>query len=846
MNKLTKLILLLGFLIFIIHLNCYAQDKFIQVKKVLKSDIYPIQKPIVFGNANSIEKNVEEKDLLNTNIQVPLYSTYIEFLETLDDNLQMDDMEVSSGFQFLSFQIQAPKFEKLELIIKSPNMLEVYVETSKKGSKQTKENSFDEAKKLTTKLELMPNEKKTISIKVLRDKGLKNEEKINIELKGKEDSEALIVFEAKRITQIEDGMVGTRLIGISTSPAGDFIILNYQSVNKKGEKEYFSELMNLNKNDSKIRLANSSYQWMPKTNKMYSKQKNNEEGYDLILTDPKTMSQEVLAGNIPDGYFFFTPQEDCLIYSQFENIDKRNDDLKLLISPEDRQPGYLKKNNLYRYDFKTHIMQPLNFGNTPIYIEDIDNTGNFIMLSKRDENITERPFFVKSTYILDLKKNKLDTIFEKEKFIGSLQFSPNADDILVIASGEAFNKKGIDTLKVSIANDYDNQAYIYNIASKKITPLTLAFNPSIKNAIWGDMNTIYFNTVDKTGETVYEYDLKNKDFKRLNLEGDVITQLSADKKIKSFNYISRAVKSPTRAYHYDIKNKKSSLLAAPMDGIMNELNLGDVIDFTYTADDGVEIDGFYHLPPNFDINKKYPMIVYYYGGTTPTSKTFEHPYSMHYFASLGYVVYTIIPRGAIGYGTEFSANHVNDWGKLASNDIIKATENFIETHPFVEKENIGCVGASYGGFMTMYLLTQTNLFKAAIAHAGISALSSYWGEGYWGYTYSSVASADSYPWNNKDLYIKQSPLFNADKINSPLLLTHGTVDTNVPIGESIQMYTALKILGKPVEFIQIKDQNHGIADFNKKIKWTHSMGAWFDKWLKNQPEWWNTLYPKSE
>lgn len=337
-----------------------------------------------------------------------------------------------------------------------------------------------------------------------------------------------------------------------------------------------------------------------------------------------------------------------------------------------------------------------------------------------------------------------------------------------------------------------------------------------------------------------------KKFSKLNLEGDVITQFSQDASGNKLSYISKGIKSPTECYIYNLDNKSSKLISAPMQAMMQNITLGEVEDWKYTNPESVTIDGFFHLPPDFDPSKKYPLLVYYYGGTTPTAKTFEHPYSMHYFASLGYVVYTIIPSGAIGYGQEFAAKHVNAWGINTADDIINATKYFVEKHPYIEKDKIGCLGASYGGFMTMYLLTQTDIFKAAISHAGISSLASYWGEGYWGYSYSSGASANSYPWNNPDLYIKQSPLFNADKVSAPLLLTHGTVDTNVPIGESIQMFTALKILGKPIEFLQVANENHGVATFQKKIDWSHSMGAWFDRWLKDQPKWWFDMYPETK
>ena len=124
------------------------------------------------------------------------------------------------------------------------------------------------------------------------------------------------------------------------------------------------------------------------------------------------------------------------------------------------------------------------------------------------------------------------------------------------------------------------------------------------------------------------------------------------------------------------------------------------------------------------------------------------------------------------------------------------------------------IGASYGGFMTQYLLTQTDIFAAAMSHAGISNVTSYWGEGYWGYSYNSVAAAESYPWTDPELFTKQGSLFNADKIHTPLLLIHGTADTNVPIGESIQLFNALSILGRQVEFISVDGGDHTSGSFS--------------------------------
>lgn len=216
--------------------------------------------------------------------------------------------------------------------------------------------------------------------------------------------------------------------------------------------------------------------------------------------------------------------------------------------------------------------------------------------------------------------------------------------------------------------------------------------------------------------------------------------------------------------------------------------------------------------------------------------------TQHAYAALGYVVYVINPSGATGFGQEFSSRHVNTAGKGVAEDIIEGVKRFCAEHPYVDTKKIGCIGASYGGFMTQYLQTQTDLFAAAISHAGISDHTSYWGEGYWGYSYSEVSMAESYPWTRRDLYVDQSPLFNADKIHTPLLFLHGAADTNVPVGESIQMFNALKLLGRPTAFVVVEGENHWIMDYQKRQKWQNTIFAWFQKWLKGDSSWWNYMY----
>jgi dipeptidyl aminopeptidase/acylaminoacyl peptidase len=396
-----------------------------------------------------------------------------------------------------------------------------------------------------------------------------------------------------------------------------------------------------------------------------------------------------------------------------------------------------------------------------------------------------------------------------------------------------------------ISNTYDNQAFIVDRKTKAVQPVTKHFNPNISGAYWSVYDKqIYLSVEDKDRASVYVYDMNAASFKKLDLPEDMVRRFQPAEKAPVALYMGQGTNNASRLYRYDLKTGKSVLLADPFKKQLSEMELSKVTDWNFTASDGTTIEGRYYLPPGFDPQKKYPLIVYYYGGTSPTARVFESTYPLQVYASLGYVVYTLQPSGTTGFGQEFAARHVNAWGEKTAEEIIAGTQQFYREHRFVDSTKIGCIGASYGGFMTQFLQTKTNIFAAAVSHAGISNITSYWGEGYWGYAYSGGASAGSFPWNNPQLYTGQSPLFSADKINTPLLLLHGGVDTNVPIGESIQMFNALRILGKTVEFITVEGENHSISAYQKRIDWNKTIHAWFAKWLKNQPEWWQALYPE--
>ena len=357
---------------------------------------------------------------------------------------------------------------------------------------------------------------------------------------------------------------------------------------------------------------------------------------------------------------------------------------------------------------------------------------------------------------------------------------------------------------------------------------------------------IFATATDTTAVGIYAFDPAKKTWAPLNAQVEAVGGLDLSVDGARLAWYGEDAMAPERAYTLDLTRKgaKAVRVAAPAAEALADVKLGNHEIWDFTSSDGTRILGDVYYPPDYSpsADRKWPCIVNYYGGTSPVSREYGGRYPKNLWAAHGYIVYVLQPSGATGFGQEFSARHVNDWGLTSAGEIIEGTQKFLDAHPFVDRSKVGCIGASYGGFMTQLLTTKTDLFAAAISHAGISALTSYWGEGWWGYIYSAVATAESYPWNRPDLYVEQSPLFHADRITTPLLLLHGGADTNVPVGESEQMYTALRILGKEVEFIKVDGQNHWILNYPQRVVWMETIIAWYDKLLKGEPGWWDELY----
>jgi dipeptidyl aminopeptidase/acylaminoacyl peptidase len=645
-------------------------------------------------------------------------------------------------------------------------------------------------------------------------------------------------------------LLGQKLTVTDLCDDGSLILLKYsETYPPKGKTINRVEVKNPKTNQVLFSSRHSNIsqvEWIPGTHNISYVTKNGITSA-LMAYNLKT-HKETLLMKTPKQFsgYDWSPKGDFIIYSVQEEYEKNKTGVYELRGMPDRWPWYRKRTQLFLFRLADHSVKQLTYGYLTNNLQDISQDETHILFSQNFPYYAKRPYTKQILMQMNLKTGRVDTIWNAS-FGGSAVYSPNGKQLLVTGSAAMFNGAGIHLKKAKIPNDFDIQAYIYTLATKNVEPITKNFNPSIENAWWNlSDNQIYFLTQDRSYVDIWKYDPANHNFTKLPMKVDVVTRVSFAQNAPVMSYSGSSISYPATGWLYNLKENKQAETANPEKAFFAHIKFGKTANWNFKNKQGYTIQGRIYYPPNYNPDKKYPLLVYYYGGTVPTSRDFGGRYPKNLFAAMGYIVYDLQPSGAVGYGQDFSALHVNGWGKENASDIIEGTKKFIKAHPQVNPNAVGCLGASYGGYMTMWLQTQTNIFTTAIAHAGISDITSYWGQGYWGYLYSSVASANSFPWNNKKLYVDHSPLFNAEKIHTPMLLIQGTADTNVPTGESIQLYTALKLLGRPVKFVEIKGQNHHIVDYNKRILWQKTIFAWLAKYLKDQPQWWNEMYPKKD
>jgi dipeptidyl aminopeptidase/acylaminoacyl peptidase len=282
---------------------------------------------------------------------------------------------------------------------------------------------------------------------------------------------------------------------------------------------------------------------------------------------------------------------------------------------------------------------------------------------------------------------------------------------------------------------------------------------------------------------------------------------------------------------FTLSNGNLKQITSTNQNILDNIQLGDVVEVQFGSEDGIEVEGFVIKPPDFVEGKRYPAILDIHGG--PQSQyDYGFSFEAQLYAANGYLVIHPNPRGSTGYGQEFCLGIWQDWGGPDFDDVMAAVDDAIE-RGWADPDRLGVGGWSYGGILTNHVITKTDRFKAAITGASeVLYVANYGHDMYqrwWEYELGL-------PWEPeaRERYERISPFNKVDQVVTPTLIMGGEKDWNVPIINSEQLYLALKRLGVETQLIVYPGEYHGIDTPSHAKDLYQRYLKWFGGHLKTQ------------
>ena len=386
-----------------------------------------------------------------------------------------------------------------------------------------------------------------------------------------------------------------------------------------------------------------------------------------------------------------------------------------------------------------------------------------------------------------------------------------------------------------------NRLCVYTLADGTKNYVTEQFDSNVDAYCWGnDNNTFYFIGVWHGKTHVYQTNLKGQikqltdgqyDYGSLQLLGRkgqlLVTRHSMSHPDDLF------VLTPSK------KEKRSQVTQITDENkhIFDQLAIGKVEERWTKTTDGKDMLSWIVLPPHFDANKKYPTLLFCEGGPqSPVSQFWSYRWNLQIMAAHGYIVVAPNRRGLPGFGSEWNEEISGDWTGQCMNDYLSAIDDAANNLPYVDKDRLGAVGASFGGFSVYYLAGHHDKrFKCFISHDGAFNLESMYTdtEEAW---FSNWEYEDAY-WNkdqtaNAKRTYQNSPHQFVDKWDTPILCIHGEKDYRINANQGMGAFNAARLRGIPAELLIFPDENHWVLKPQNGILWQRTFFNWLDRWLK--------------
>ena len=486
---------------------------------------------------------------------------------------------------------------------------------------------------------------------------------------------------------------------------------------------------------------------------------------------------------------------------------------------QDRQ-GFLRdvSNHLFLFDLKTKQLVSFASENRNYQSPTWSPNGEFIAyVSKKEDSDRHNnsDLFLKR---YDNLENEVQLTFNMGSdsagwSSNSLQWSADSKKIAYVAGGDP------KLLWYAIDN-----VSVIDVENKRVENITKALDRNTSSPRWShDAARLYFVLEDNLKNQIAYYSFEDEEIRKMSPE---------EMYISSFEISGKDIilESSTTSEPESIFRMNDSILRKVVDvnSFLSTKKIATTEKISFESYDGTEIFGLLVKPEDFNPNKKYPLLIRIHGG--PVSQ-YGVRFNLEWqvFASNGYVVLAVNPRGSSGRGEEFQKAIFADWGNVDAKDIIAAAD-FISTKSYIDSENLGIGGWSYGSMLTNYVIASDVRFQAATSGAGISNILSGFGDDHYIREYIDELGT---PWENLDVWMRISyPFFEADSIITPTLFLVGEKDFNVPLIGSEQMYQALRHNNIDTKLIIYPGENHGLSSPTNRIHRMNSYLDWYARYMK--------------
>lgn len=378
-----------------------------------------------------------------------------------------------------------------------------------------------------------------------------------------------------------------------------------------------------------------------------------------------------------------------------------------------------------------------------------------------------------------------------------------------------------------------NRLYVMDLETKKKWSVSEEFDSNVDAILWDKSNHEIFFIGSWHGRmSIFKTDL----------EGHINT-IHSDNcdygsitwgKSKDIIATRQSLTSATEIYRVDARRSLASRLSHENDHIFSQLNKPKVEERWIETTDGKSMLTWVVYPPEFDASKKYPTLLYCQGGPqSMVSQFWSYRWNLNIMASQGYIVVAPNRRGLPGFGQEWNEAISGDYGGQCMKDLLTAIDE-VSKEPFVDKDRLGCVGASFGGYSVYWMAGHhEGRFKAFIAHDGIFNTEQQYleteemwfpnwdfGGPYWE---KNEKTARTYA---------NSPHLFVDKWDTPILCIHGEKDYRILYSQAVAAFNAAQLRGIPSELLLFPDENHWVTKPQNSIMWQRRFFGWLDRWLK--------------